>query len=197
MLLTEIQNVLRTHRALIVHFSGTPRGIGDGQNRPDFPQDLHEVIANAGSWEIACSTASSGQNRAGGHFLGEFGLILRCRDGASLLGVCNQDAGSFYNAAAGKRHIGECDPPTVASCHWSITQRIRHNEWILANYEPVGLFFDGSFPHHVWDTPTKFQREVLAAEVKAFIGLPLLYFDGDDLREVYPVPQVRNIDDFI
>lgn len=196
MLLEDIRSVLRTHRALIVHFSGTPRGIGAGQVRSDFPQDLLDVMANAGSWEVPCSTASPGQSRDDSHFLGEIGLILRCRDGASLLGVCEQDAGSSYDPVAGKRHIGTCKTPTVANCNWSIEQRCGHNEWIVSNYDPVGLFTDRPFPH-VWDTPTNLQRTMLPAEVAAFGGLPLLYFDGTDLVQVYPEHAVRNIDDFI
>jgi hypothetical protein len=196
MLLRSIRHVLNTQRSLIVHFSGTPRGIGGGQARPDFPQDLLDVRANAGSWEIPCSTVSAGHTRLAGDLMGSVGLILRCRRGASLLGVCHADAGSAYDPSTGRRNIGACVRPTTATCRNSIVRRDRHNEWILRDYEAVGLFMDGTLA--VWDSGTAFERDSNIPEIaEAFPDLPLLYFWKGDLWEIHPGQRKRDLGDFI
>lgn len=195
MLLRDIRKVLRTHGALVVHFSGTPRGVGGGQVRPDFPADLQQVALNARTWQVPCSTVSSGHARGKGDLMGSVGLVLRCRRGASLLGVHHEDAGSWYDPVSGVRNLGACVAPTLVSCDYSITARSGHNEWVLTGYEPVALLTDGEM--EVWDTPTNFQRQVRPAELDAaFPGLPLLFFYGRQLMEVHPVARRRRIEEF-
>ncbi len=195
MLLCHIRRVLRDHRALIVHLSGTPRGIGAGQPWPDFPVDLQQVVASANTWEISCSTVSSGHMRAAGDLMGSVGLILRCKRGASLLGVWHQDAGSWYDPKTGRRNLGFCIKPTTKSCTDSINHRHGHNEWVVGCYEAVGLFMDGTLG--VWDTATSFERQSNLQQItSAFPRLPVLYYYQSDLWEIHPQQRQRDIDDF-
>ncbi len=194
--LDDIRNILRNENALVVHFSGTPRGIGGGQIRPDFPADLQQVAKNAHVWEVACSTVSTGQTRGTGSIIGSVGLILQCQDGGSLLGVFHDDAGSWYDPSTGRRNLGCCVVPTTASCTSSIKNRVHYNEWVLRDYVTVGVFIDGSFD--VWDSSVSFQRETDLDEIQAaFPELPVIRFCGTEIWEVRPQLRLRSIDDFI
>lgn len=195
MLLLDIRRVLRTNQSIIVHFSGTPRGIGAGHFRPDFPADLQQVAHNP-HWEVPCSTVTAGQTRSGGHLTGSVGLILRCRKGASLRGVCHTDAGSSYDPLTGVRHLGTCVAPSAINCQASITNRVGHNEWIVQNFRVAGLFMDGNLD--VWDTPTAFQRPTDFIEIgTAFPGLSVVCFHEGSLWEVHPRVQQRKLSEFI
>ena len=128
--------------------------------------------------------------------MGSVGLILRCKRAASLLGVCHQDAGSWYDPTTGRRNLGSCIKPTTRSCTQSITDRQGHNEWVVTNYEAVGLFMDGTLD--VWDSSTNFDRQSNFAEISAaFPGLPVLYYYQNSLWEVHPQQRRQEIDDFI
>lgn len=128
--------------------------------------------------------------------MGSVGLILRCKRGASLLGVWHQDAGSWYDPKSGRRNLGFCIKPTTKSCADSINHRQGHNEWVVGCYEAVGLFMDGTLG--VWDTATSFERQSNLQEITgAFPGLPVLYYYQSDLWEIHPQQRQRDIDDFI
>lgn len=195
MQLCQIRGVLRLKQSLIVHFSGTPRGTGNGNLQLDFPKDLQAVAQN-NFWQIPCSTASQGHARNNNSLMGSVGLIIRCRAGSSVLGVCPSDAGSSLVPNTGHRALGFCKPPTVRTCINSITNRHGCNEWIVTNYDIKGIFFDGTFS--VWDSSIMAERNTNWPEIKqAFPGLPVVYFYKRELMEVWPIQQRRNICDFI
>ena len=61
--LAEIHTVLAKHNALIVHFSGTPKGAGSDFEQL-FPSDLREVIEGNAQTGLCCSTVLPGDNFA-------------------------------------------------------------------------------------------------------------------------------------
>ncbi|AWJ93819.1 hypothetical protein Sp245p_28785 (plasmid) [Azospirillum baldaniorum] len=150
----DVHRVLRERNALVVHFSGTPKGIGFTIG---FPDDLRESIANAATYALACSVVKPGDcfidfpppHRR--HATGSIGIILDLMKPQSLMAVCETDAGS--NAARQHR------PLTIQDCVDSIDKRsdsntFAYNEWNVTDYVVRGLFVADPIQYYGFMTPT-------------------------------------------
>lgn len=130
--LTQFNAMLRRHSALIVHFSGLPRGSGATSY---FPNDLEYALANAATCRLACSTVRPGDIFGpvpSKNATGSVGLVLAPRTNDSVLDVWHTDGGSFR-----MRIVRDV---TLQECEGTITGRIGYNEWALTDYEVLGLF---------------------------------------------------------
>ncbi|MCG5248221.1 hypothetical protein [Methylorubrum extorquens] len=124
--------MLRTYNALIVHFSGMPRGSGATAY---YPNDLEYAVANTTATRLACSTVKPydvfGPSQSS-NATGSVGIILAPRTNASILDVWPTDAGSSRSRIV--RYV------TLQECEDTITQRVGYNEWAVTDYEVLGLF---------------------------------------------------------
>ena len=130
----QLHAMLRQHQALIVHFSGAPKGSGADTI---FPDDLLYALAHPTSTELKCSTVMPGDyfhddGARPRNAIGCVGLVVKLRGSHSLLDVGPGDLGS--NLTANGRSV------TLAECVDSIIKRKSYNEWIVKDYDVVGLF---------------------------------------------------------
>lgn len=137
--LVEIEEFLIQNQALIVHFSGTPKGVGPGEHL--FPDDLLHVLAGNAGGGLSCSVVTPRDSFHGGtrHATGTVGLIICPRLPASLIGVSPGDAGSCV-CADGSRWVPDADID-VAALMRSLTDRVAsYNEWVVRDFEVRGVF---------------------------------------------------------
>lgn len=129
----QIHSFLNSKNALLVHFSGCPKG--SGINNKPFPDDLFSVINNEFDGELACSVIIPGDGP--GNAIGKIGVILEV-DSSTLSAVFPEDAGSIIGAE-GKRLYQQqnIDCSVLAQ---SLTDRKTYNEWIVKNNKVLGVF---------------------------------------------------------
>ena len=159
-LLTEIYEFLRREQALIVHCSGTPKGVGLPGPQHIFPADLQHVVAGNANGGVACSVVKPGDRFHGEqrHSTGSVGLVLGLRGPESLVAVSPGDAGSAVDAH-GNRRAHETDI-TVAELERSLSERQEHyNEWVVRDFSVMGIF--------VAEPPTVTQRFALEVPEEA------------------------------
>ncbi|MDP5280076.1 hypothetical protein Q9Q95_14185 [Sphingomonas sp. DG1-23] len=140
--LSDIHGVLAAHSAVIVHFSGTPKGGGSTFEYP-FPRDLEEVIAGRSLTGLSCSTVMPGDefcdlNRA--NATGCIGVLLGLQTPQSVLDAHPHDCGTYM--ADGVRQVPHARDMTASDFDATITGRANgeYNEWVIANYQVIGLF---------------------------------------------------------
>jgi hypothetical protein len=129
---TQLNAMLQYYSALIVHFSGQPRGSGAVAH---FPHDLEYAMANAGSCRLACSTVRPRDSFDPGtlrNATGSVGLVLAPRTNASLLDVWHTDAGSSRGRIVREVTLNECEQ--------TIVNRVGYNEWAIMDFDVLGLF---------------------------------------------------------
>ena len=142
-----VYDVLREHQALLVHFSGCPKGAGAEREDHLYPHDLQSVLDGKAHSGLSCSTVMP-RDCFGGfdrNATGCVGALLGLQSGDSLKAVSAGDCGSAL--IAGVREIGLADTVTLDSVVRSISNRKpgHYNEWIVANYEVLGLFAAAPF----------------------------------------------------
>jgi len=138
--LHEIHDFLRRHRALIVHFSGTPPS---GNTDIRYPDDLRRVIEGSAAvmTGIACSVVKPGDvfiGTEGRNAYGTIGIIVDLFDEQSLATATRGDGGSLWYGE-GPREFEEQDL-SVADLERSIEGRDGNNEWGVRNFIVRGLF---------------------------------------------------------
>lgn len=138
----DIYEVLRAHEALIVHFSGCPKGIGIERKDHMYPNDLNYVLCGNAKGGVSCSTVKPGDNFSGinRNATGCVGVLLGLRGDNSLRAVSPDDCGSYEEGCVRKSSLGE--KVTIESVSCSITNRGggSYNEWIVADYDVLGVF---------------------------------------------------------
>lgn len=144
--LKDIYEFLDSQQALIVHFSGAPKGIGADRGRL-FPEDLLAVLDGAGAEGLSCSAVRPGDIFSGltRNAIGCIGLILKPRSPQSLVGVGPSDLGSEEVDGvrrAPSQHI------TVEVLRESFDSRKNYNEWVVRDFDVAGLF--AAQPFEVW-----------------------------------------------
>lgn len=137
--LAEVEAFLFRHQALIVHFSGTPKGVGPGGHL--FPADLQHVHAGRAMGGVSCSIVTPRDRFQGEwrHATGTVGLVLHLVAPESLVAVSPGDAGSSVDAH-GIRWAPDADIDGAA-LERSLTERgERYNEWVVRDFRVLGLF---------------------------------------------------------
>jgi hypothetical protein len=85
--LNDVNQLLRDHHALIVHFSGTPKGSGSNFEH-FFPDDLKSVIRGEAQSGVCCSTVTPFDNfdLENANATGCVGVVLAPLSAASIFG---------------------------------------------------------------------------------------------------------------
>jgi hypothetical protein len=194
--LDEVRSFLARNRALVVHCSGTPKGVGPGQEA--YPEDLKNVWLGHAKGGISCSVVKPGDQFHGGgrHSTGSVGLVIASTGSNSLVAVAAHDAGSFV--VNGERVVAEEVDIGIADLEHSLTARgDRYNEWVVRDFKVIGVFVaepattwqevQMPMPPELGDIP----RQLVSQEVSIplsqiaadFKGLPIYTFsEGEILR---------------
>lgn len=146
----QIYDMLHGHQALVVHFSGTPKG--SGFDSPHiYPADLHQVIGGAGRGGLSCSTVMPHDefeqlDRA--NATGCVGLIVGFTSGRSILDAHPRDCGSHVEN--GFRIVPNARDLGIEDLEQTVLQRPAdsYNEWVVASDQVLGLF--AASPFTIW-----------------------------------------------
>ena len=140
--LSDIHGVLAAYSAVIVHFSGTPKGAGSNFEYP-FPSDLAEVIAGRSQTGLSCSTVMPGDefsDLCSANATGCIGVVLGPRTPHSVLDAHPNDCGTYIED--GVRQVPHARDMTAPDLDATIADRANgsYNEWVIADYRVIGLF---------------------------------------------------------
>jgi hypothetical protein len=167
--LDEYRDFLRRHQAVLVHFSGCPKGVGFDLY---YPNDLMRVIANP-ALDISASIFRPSTDTRYNTF-GEIGVILDPRTDQSVVYVCEQDGGSHV---VGGRRVPRQSSITTDQCEYSLAERgkpdprVAHNEWVVEDYNVKGIFVIGL---NVWDMGANQMKQTTLISISAqFAPLPI------------------------
>jgi hypothetical protein len=144
----DVYDLLVKYNALIVHFSGAPKGAG--KPRPDrlYPNDLLHAMTLQKHEGLSCSTVMPGDNFHGlnRNAIGSIGIILGLRSPKSLIGVSPHDCGSFEDAN-GARQFPHQPSISISDIENSIVNRQpgRYNEWGIEDFNVLGIFASPPF----------------------------------------------------
>lgn len=146
----EIYALLCRHSALIVHFSGTPKGAGSTYEHL-YPADLQEVIRGACQGGLSCSTVMPGDefaDLANANATGCVGVILGLNSGQSIIDAHSRDCGTMVEAGA--RVVPTTRDLSVNDLERTILERASgtYNEWVIGDYVALGIF--AASPFYVW-----------------------------------------------
>ena len=174
--LAQVREFLRNHNALIVHFSGAPKGSGVERGRL-FPEDLNHVLKGAAMGGLSCSVVRPGDVFHGfdRNATGCVGVVLGLQTKDSLVAVDPDDCGSIENAETGIREVPHEHDITVADLDRTLSLRTEYNEWVVRNYVALGILAVSPL-------------EVSILKVPEY---PPDFPDG--LRDETPVPDIRRI----
>jgi hypothetical protein len=145
--LDEVLSFLARHRALIVHCSGTPKGVGPWQT--PYPGDLQHVRLGHAQGGISCSVVKPGDRFHGfdRNSTGSVGLVVAPTEPASIVAVAPHDAGSYVEN--GVRVVGrEVDIGRIELEQSLDARGNRYNEWVMRDFKVVGLFV--AEPATIW-----------------------------------------------
>lgn len=199
----DVTQLLENKKALIVHFSGAPKGSGKERHK-FFPDDLKHVLLGKAQGGVSCSIVMPGDNFHGfkRNATGSIGLVLTLCEPDSLVAVSKHDCGS-RELDDGTRIVENPTDITIQDVEDSITQRPPgcYNEWVLRNYDFEGIFavapFDYSCIRHLpypedmpdWlrsDKPEIVIEETNISEIRTrfFAGskLPLYTFTNGQIQ---------------
>ena len=141
--LEEVYGLLREKNALIVHFSGAPKGFG--KYRPDnlFPKDLLHAIAVHDIGGQSCSVVMPGDNFSGEgrNAVGCIGLVLALKSPNSLEDASFEDLGSVEDQN-GLRRTSFKEYISFQDLRNSIEYRPSnsYNEWVINYYDDQRQF---------------------------------------------------------
>ena len=137
----EYRDFLRRHQALIVHFSGCPKGVG---LEIYYPDDLSGVIADS-SMGVSASVLKLGDTRR--NAFGVVGVILDISRPESIISVKGDDGGSSIDKGTGKR--GPRQAVITLDMFEESLVRDLHNEWAVEDFTVKGVLI---LPDRVvWD----------------------------------------------
>ena len=135
----DIHSFLNEKNALVVHFSGCPKGAGPGEKI--FPDDLKDVLSGAITGALSCSVVIPGDRYSHepdeGNAIGTVGVILDV-DGSNLTAVGHRDAGSYVD----QDNVRHAEPKDITrnDLEESLTKRTTYNEWVVIPYDIKGVF---------------------------------------------------------
>lgn len=139
----EVYNLLCQRSALIVHFSGAPKGAGAVRKDHLFPNDLLHVINMKATGGVSSSVVLPNDNFHGvnRNATGCIGVILGLKGRESLEDANCEDCGSIEDEHGNRN---SCNPRDISldELERTITERPigKYNEWIVKNYKVLGIF---------------------------------------------------------
>jgi hypothetical protein len=139
--LAEVHEFLRRRDALIVHFSGAPKGTGIDRGEAHlFPADLRHVVEGHAMGGLSCSVVLPGDKFHGfdRNATGSIGVVLDLTTKDSLVAVAPTDCGSIEDEC-GKRIVQNETDIATADLEHSLNKRANYNEWIIRNYVVRGI----------------------------------------------------------
>jgi len=137
----EVHKLLEKHDALIVHFSGTPKGAGSDFDY-NFPGDLRKVAEGSAITGISCSVVTPRDQFAcleKANATGCIGVIVGLSAPDSLVAASPGDCGSYM--VEGKRVVIEQNL-NLSGLNDTIINREAdsYNEWVIRTPVVVGIF---------------------------------------------------------
>lgn len=138
----EVHCFLRRRNALIVHFSGTPKGAGVERGEAHlFPADLQHVVDHRAMGGLSCSLVTPGDIFHGKerNATGSIGVVLDLQTKSSLVAVHPSDCGSIEDKSGNRMVQNERDI-TSADLDLGLDRRTAYNEWIGSDYVVSGIF---------------------------------------------------------
>ena len=179
---------LRNKPALIVHFSGVPKGIGQTVN---YPNDLEFALANL-TEILCCSTIEPGDfHRCPNGASGSVGVVIGPVTAGGVIFVHNDDVGSPPSTAERRKW----DRPTsVSDCTRSFNRNgtFPYNEWLIGPYRVIGLFVA---PDAQVQLQNGNYRNKSPADVRADLGQHRVFSsDGKIFTELQPSQQWQPLD---
>ncbi len=132
----DLHAALRSRPALIVHFSGVPKGVGHSVQYPD---DLQWALTNPHEI-LCCSTIEPGDFIAAPmRATGTVGVVVGPENEEGIVFVCQDDVGSPPNTVD---RLAWNRPLSVGHCRRSFTRNgnTPYNEWLVGPYRIIGLF---------------------------------------------------------
>lgn len=191
---SEVHEVLRAHGAFLVHFSSYPPMRSLDCEGLAYPTDLIAVGNRKCVGGICCSTILPRDNFAGGgNASGYIGLLLRPVSDRSIIAASHEDIGSYVVNGV-RQYLRPLVPVLRSDLENSITQRAENawNEWIVDDYEPVGVITVGPGAAYGAGEQTPEQlRETFGFPVYRFEDGRFFRLHGDrwleaDHGELYP-----------
>jgi hypothetical protein len=180
----EVYAFLRRHSALIVHFSGTPKGAGSNYDY-EFPADLWNVL-NTSTGGISCSLVKPGDefnDLRTANATGCIGVVVGLSNAGSITAVDPHDTGSMV--LSGERIAQHSRDIYISDLEASLTERISYNEWCVKNYVPLAVF--GALPLRI----SRMQVPEYPPDFPSFMRdnqkLPnFSYLTFPELRDIFP-----------
>ena len=138
---SEVHAVLATHNALIVHFSGAPKGAGVERGFL-YPDDLQNVVEGNAMGGLSCSVVKPDDVFWGfeRNATGCIGVVLDLTAPESLVAVSANDCGSIEQPD-GTRVVEQELDITAPDVEISIRDRPagKYNEWVVRDFKIVGV----------------------------------------------------------
>jgi hypothetical protein len=199
----DVYALLRKFNALVVHFSGAPKGSGIERQDHLYPNDLHHVINGYSMGGLSCSVVLPGDNFHGfeRNATGCIGVILGFNKPESLKDASNSDCGSIEDGK-GNRVTQNPRDISLKDLEKTINERNpkTYNEWVVSCYKVLGIFavkpLEISFsskPDYPSDIPDHLKTNELFLDIKAieycdvireFSDQPIYTFSGTDIYRV-------------
>ncbi|PZR93524.1 MAG: hypothetical protein DI537_10420 [Stutzerimonas stutzeri] len=171
----EVHAVLREFGALLGHFASYPPMDSLDDASPAYPDNLIRVLRRECPGGVCCSTfTAADQIVPGRNVSGDIGVILRPGSDRSVLAASPHDIGS--RVVNGVRQFPQ-RPVFRTDLERSIIGRAEDgvNEWIVDDYEPLGIITLGGGWAYGAPVP---QSPAMLAET---FGVPIYRFDGGRL----------------
>ena len=139
---SDVHGVLSSRNALIVHFSGAPKGTGRERGFL-YPDDLQHVLQGLANGGISCSTVMPGDvfDGIGRNATGCIGVIIDLITPESLTSVFHEDCGSI-EIVDGIRTVARPFDIHIKDVEDSIALRRPgcYNEWVIRDFRCIGIF---------------------------------------------------------
>lgn len=166
--ISDLRALLRERPALIVHFSGCPRGVGRDTH---YPCDLSSVIAN--SQEIICCSTIEPHDFDVPPFGGSgfVGVVLDPLGEEGIVFVDHEDHGAPPTT---EQRLAMDRPESLAACARTFTRdgATPYDEWLLGPSRVVGIFVAPGAQVH---TPDGSFDSVTPADVLSSLGKHRLF----------------------
>jgi len=178
-----VHDVLREHRALVVHFSSVPP-LDNTEHY--FPDDLRHALQNPNMpGGLCCSVVKPGDTPE--NAFGTVGLIFDLSNIDSLIAVSPGDGRAVLNSNGERDFDPKFKTFDLASVKASISDRVinHHNEWGIKDYIVRGLFvFPGVIT--VCDSFDARDNVPLTRLYSLFPGQRAYSFQDGEIVELHP-----------
>jgi hypothetical protein len=172
----DVYKFLGQHNALIVHFSGTPKG-GGSNFYYLYPEDLKNVVAKGALSGVCCSVVRPNDEfeRQDANATGCIGVVLGLRNKNSLVAADPHDCGSFVED--GIRKVANERDLTTDDLEKTLADRPPgdYNEWVIRDYVVRGIFAARPYRVSITEVPP------YPAEM------------DEGVRDQIPVPSFKNL----